>query len=112
MFAPYQAINLSHVQALMTFGMPLTLLGLHRYLKTGAAGALAWFACGWLCVLLSNAYTLAFFPILAGLWMLWFGPRGGWRRCLHIGVISILVTAPVVRCCGAIRPADGADRAR
>jgi hypothetical protein len=95
-FAPYQAAHLSHLQTLMAFGMPLTLLGLHRYLRTGAAGALAWFVCGWLCVLLSNAYALVFFPILAALWALWFRPRSDWRRCVQIAVAAVLVTAPVL----------------
>ena len=95
-FAPYQAVHISHLQTLMAFGMPLTLLGLHRYVRTGSAPALACFACGWLCVLLSNAYALVFFPILAALWLLWFARRASWRRCVALAGVAALITAPVV----------------
>ena len=32
-FAPYQAVQMTHLQMLMGFGIPLTLLGLHRYIN-------------------------------------------------------------------------------
>jgi hypothetical protein len=95
-FAPYHAEHLSHVQMLMAFGMPLALFGLHRYMKTGKAWNLAWFAAGWLSVLLSNAYALVFFPILAALWILWFLRGTAWRRFAYLGVVTVLATLPVL----------------
>ena len=95
-FAPYQADHLSHVQMLMAFGMPLALFGLHRYMKAGRASSLAWFAAGWLSVVLSNAYLLVFFPIIAALWMLWFLRGTPWRRFASLGVVTVLATLPVL----------------
>ena len=78
-FAPYHSTHLSHIQTLMAFGMPLALLGLHRYLGPAKAGpyddpavgagfsrrgALVLFGVGWLITALSNAYMLLFFPLL------------------------------------------------
>ncbi len=35
-FAPYQSVQLSHIQEMMSFGMPIALLGLHRYVGPAA----------------------------------------------------------------------------
>jgi hypothetical protein len=95
-FAPYHAEHLSHVQMLMAFGMPLALFGLHRYMTTGKAAALGWFAAGWVSVLLSNAYLLVFFPIVAALWVLWFLRGTAWRPFAYLGVVTVLATLPVL----------------
>jgi hypothetical protein len=96
MFAPYHAEHLAHVQILMAFGMPLALFGLHRYAATGHLRALTWFGIGWLSVLLSSAYMLIFFPILAALWSAWFLRRFEWRRWGAIGLTAVLATLPAV----------------
>jgi hypothetical protein len=95
-FAPFHAEHLSHLQTLMAFGMPLALFGLHRYLIAGRRAGLAWFALGWLSALLSNAYMLAFFPILVVLWLVWFFRATEWRRSVHVGVVAMLATAVVL----------------
>jgi hypothetical protein len=95
-FAPYQAENVSHLQLLMAFGMPTALFGLHRYARTGRRAALAWFACGWLIALLSNAYMLIFFPLVVGLWMVWFLRGTGVWRWVEVGVVTVLATLPLV----------------
>src|SRR5439155_23376165 len=79
-FAPFVGEHVTHIQMLMAFGMPLALFGLHRYVKNGLPADLAWFALGWLSVMLSNAYTLVFFPILIALWTLWFFRRADASR--------------------------------
>jgi len=83
-FSPYQAVHLSHVQLMLLFGMPFTLLWLHRYLTTSArqrrTRALIWFAAGWLVTALSSVYLLFFFPILVALWCGWFVRPREWRR--------------------------------
>ena len=71
-FAPYQSEQISHVQMLMAFGMPLALLGLHEQVEHGRRRGIAWFAVGWLSAILSNAYMLVFFPLLIALWCVWF----------------------------------------
>lgn len=62
-FAPYFANHLSHLQLLLAFGMPLALLGLHRYLRTRRWRDAALCGAGWLATGLASAYTLVFFPL-------------------------------------------------
>jgi hypothetical protein len=94
-FAPYQAVHLSHIQTMMAFGMPVALLGLHRYVTSGRRAALLLFAAGWFMTALSNAYTLAFFPVLVALWCVWF-VRADWRRLAAIVVTAALTVLPLV----------------
>ena len=95
-FAPFTGEHVSHIQMLMAFGMPLALYGLHRYLKHGGTPDLVWFGLGWLSVTLSNAYMLVFFPILIGLWAIWFFRRADRRQWVAIGVTAAVATSPVV----------------
>ena len=95
-FAPFVGEHVTHIQMLMAYGMPFAFLGLHRYLRDGRRRHLAWFALGWLDVLVSNAYLLVFFPILVGLWALWFFTRANARRWGAIAVAAIIATLPVV----------------
>ena len=95
-FAPYQAVRLAHVQTLLQFGMPLALLGLHRYLRSGGRRPLALFAAGWACAIWANAYTLAFFPILVVLWCVWFIRAPEWKRLLPVAVVAAIAALPIV----------------
>jgi hypothetical protein len=95
-FAPFVGEHVTHIQMLMAYGMPFALLGLHRYVEEGQLRHLAWFAFGWLDVLVSNAYLLVFFPILVALWAAWFFTREDARRWVAIAVAAIVVTLPVV----------------
>jgi len=80
-FAPYRASQLAHLQVLTAQWMPLALLAMHGYLDDGRRRWLALLAIAWLLQALSNGYYLLFFPLLVGLWLLWFvdWPRQ-WRR--------------------------------
>jgi hypothetical protein len=49
-----------------------------------------------LIALLSNAYMLVFFPILAALWLLWFFRATEWRRFVSVGAVAILATSLVL----------------
>jgi hypothetical protein len=95
-FAPYQAVRLPHLQTLLQFGMPLALLGLHQYLRGGGHRALALFGVGWALTVLANGYTLAFFPILAILWCVWFIRLGEGGRLARILVVAGVATVPAV----------------
>ena len=95
-FSPFLAEHPTHVQMLMAFGMPLALLGLHRYLDDGARRHLVVFAIGWLDVLLSNAYLLVFFPVFLALWALWFFRRADVARWRAIVVTMVIAAVPVV----------------
>ena len=104
-FAPYQAVQFSHMQQMMSFGMPIALLGLHRYRGPAAAvpdarretrRALALFGTGWFITALSNAYMLVFFPVLVALWCLWFVRPREWRRLVPIVVTAVVAVLPLV----------------
>jgi hypothetical protein len=95
-FAPFISNHLPHVQMLMAFGMPFALLLLHRYMNRGRGRDLVWFGVAWLEVLLSNAYSLIFFPILVALWMAWFFRRTAMRRWLAILAMAAAATLPLV----------------
>ena len=70
--APYRAGQLSHLQVLTAQWMPLALLAMHRYLDERRFRWLALFAVAWLLQAFSNGYFLLFFPVLIGVWLLWF----------------------------------------
>lgn len=86
--APYQAAQLSHLQMLLASGMPLALLGLHRFVERHRRGGLALFAAGWLVTALSNAYMLVFFPCLVALWSAWFVRPREWRTMTAIAGVG------------------------
>jgi hypothetical protein len=98
-FAPFTGAHALHIQVLMAFGMPLALYGLHRYVKHGATRDLVWFGFGLLSAMLSNAYTLVFFPILVAFWALFFLRHTDTRRWIAIaataGTAAVLV-APLL----------------
>ena len=75
--APYRASQLSHLQVLTSQWMPLALFAMHRWLDDGRARWLVLFAAAWLIQALSNGYYLLFFPVLIGMWLLWFVD---WKR--------------------------------
>jgi hypothetical protein len=91
-FAPYQAMHSGHLQLLLSFGMPFSLLWLHRYLHGGGTRALVWFAVGWLITALSNAYLLVFFPLVLIMYCAWFVRPAEWRRLAAPVVAAGLAT--------------------
>ncbi len=95
-FAPYQAVQLSHIQETMSFGMPIALLGLHRYTSGGGRRALGLFGIGWFLTALSNAYMLVFFPVVVVLWCVWFIRPREWRRLVPIVITAVVAVLPLV----------------
>jgi hypothetical protein len=101
-FAPYMSVHLSHVQTLIAFGMPMALLGLHRYIDAAAGAgfsrlkALLLFGIGWLITALSNAYMLVFFPLLVVFWCVWFVRPREWKRLVPPVVTAVVFTLPVL----------------
>ena len=99
-FAPYQAIHQGHAQLMLSFGMPFSLLWLHRYLHGNRSRrALVWFAVGWLMTALANAYLLVFFPLLVLLYSLWFVRPAEWRQLVPPAAaagVATLAIAPLL----------------
>jgi hypothetical protein len=96
MCAPYQSTQLSHLQHMMSFGMPFALLWLHRYFRSGHRQALVWFGVGWLLTALANSSLLVFFPILVLLWGVWFVRPREWRRLIGPVVAASVASLPLV----------------
>ena len=96
-FAPYRMSQLSHLQVLAAFWMPLGLAALHRYLRDPRPHWLAAFAGATTLQGLTNGYYLAYFPVLVGLWAVWFSRGcGGWRRIARIGGAGAAAMLPLV----------------
>ncbi len=96
-FSPYRAGQLSHIQVLTSYWMPLALWALHQYLNDGSRRWLAVFGAAWLLQSLSNSYFLLFFPVLIGLWLTWFVDwRNAPRRGMTIVIVWILSSLPLV----------------
>jgi hypothetical protein len=96
-FAPYRAAQLSHLQVLSSYWMPLALLALHAYFAGGRLRWLAVFAVAWLLQGLSNGYFLVFFSILVALWLGWFGTApGSIRRLSAAAGALVLAGAPIL----------------
>ena len=60
-FAPFRASHLPHIQMLVSFGMPLALLGLHRYLESRRRRWLLLFGVAWTVQGAANGYYLVYF---------------------------------------------------
>ncbi len=98
-FAPYRIAQFPHLQVLVSFWMPLALLGLHRFVRGDGAKWLGLFAVAWLLQSLSNGYYLAFFSVLVGIWVLWFVRWQRWKTALAIGAawsMAIAVLLPIL----------------
>ena len=96
-FAPYRGNQLSHLQMLISFGMPLALLGLHQYVTAGRRRGLVYFSGGWLCAVLSNSYMLVYFGVFVGCWVLWFGTtRETIRRVPLLALAGLLAVVPLI----------------
>jgi hypothetical protein len=85
-YGPYRAGQLAHLQVLTSQWMPLALLSMHAYIEEGHSRWLACFAAAWIVQALSNGYYLLYFPVLIGLWLVWFVD---WR---HRGSRGIALT--------------------
>ena len=80
-FCPFVFSHLPHVQLLMTFGLPLILLCLHRYADAPSLRAAIWLGLAMALQALASGYYGVFGGLIAGLGVVWFGiSRGHWRR--------------------------------
>jgi hypothetical protein len=68
---PYRTAQITHLQVLVAGWMPIALLGLHRYFRTGSARALAGFVAAFVLTALSNGYYLFFLAMPAVIVAAW-----------------------------------------
>jgi hypothetical protein len=95
-FNPYRTSQLAHLHILWAFWMPLALTALHRYARDGRRQWLFVFAAAWIGQALSNGYFQLFFPLLLGMWALWFLASARDLRRLAAVVVTFCVGAVAV----------------
>ncbi len=96
-FSPYRISQLPHVQVLAAFWAPLSLLGLHAYLESRRRRWLFLYGATWMLQAAANGYTLVFFSVVVGLWVLWFVvARRRWRALLEIAAATALASVLLV----------------
>lgn len=96
-FAPYRVSHLPHIQVLISFWMPVALLGLHSYLDTRRWAWLALFAVAWALQGAANGYLLVYFTLVVGVWVAWFlAARGRWRDVAAVGIAMAIAAVPLL----------------
>ena len=96
-FAPYRTGQLPHIQMLVSFGMPLALLGLHEYLDSRRRRWLVLFGVSWLLQGAANGYYLVYFTGVVVLWVAWFmAARRRWRDVGAVSATLIVASVPLV----------------
>ncbi len=90
---PYRVAQLTHLQVLMAGWMPLAMLGLHRYFRTGSVHALAGFVAAYLLTALSNGYYLFFLAVPVSILVGWHLVDRVSRRDRVLPTIGVLVAA-------------------
>jgi hypothetical protein len=74
-FNPFRAGHLEHLELLSAYWLPVMLLALHGWLKTGRHRWLIGFAVAAFLQALTSGYYFVFSMVLVGLWALWFAAR-------------------------------------
>jgi hypothetical protein len=113
-FNPYRVAHIPHIQVLASFWMPVALLGLHEFAASKRPRWLVVFAAAWLMQALSNGYYLLFFPVLIGIWVLWFlGSRknlGALWAVAGVWMVASLPLAPILYTYQRVVSANGFGR--
>jgi len=113
-FAPYRMGELSHVQVLAGFWVPLVLAGLHRFVETRRLRWLVLFSVGVAMQGLTSGYYLLFLPVLLVLWVVWFVPlRTQAATALAIAggfAAAVAVQVPFLLRYAAVHAAQGFER--
>lgn len=96
-FAPYRLAQMSHLQVLWSCWMPLALAALHDFIQRGTTRSLVFFGVCWSLNGFTNGYYLAYFPVLVGVWMLWFvRRRSDFVRIIAAGALASLPWLPLL----------------
>ena len=95
-FAPYRTGHIGHIQILLSFWMPLSLLGLHAYLESRRWHWLLLFAATWALQGATNGYSLVYFSLVVLLWVGWFlGRRDRWRHAEVVAASLVVAAVPL-----------------
>ena len=95
-FAPYRTGHIGHIQILLSFWMPLSLLGLHAYLESRRWRWLVLFAVTWALQGATNGYSLVYFSLVVLLWVVWFlGRHDRWHRAGVVAASLVVAAVPL-----------------
>ena len=101
-FAPYRFGHLGHLQMQTAHFMPLVLLYLHRWARSGRWAHALLFGLFWLLQVLSCGYYALFISLAVGLFLLYYGLSQGWwrefRRWKQLAAVALglaLVVGPL-----------------
>ena len=96
-FAPYRVSQISHLQVVAPFWLPLALAALHRYLADRQRIWLVLFGAAWLLQSLTNGYFMLFGGVVIGLWIVYFcSTRGAISALPPIGVAWTVASLPLL----------------
>lgn len=98
-FSPFRMGQLSHLQVLASFWLPVALLALHRHARTREWKWLPLFGAALVMQALSNGYYLAFAAVLIAFWIVWFVRPAEWRLGARVAIASaagVVVLLPVL----------------
>ena len=97
-FSPYRIAQMSHMQVLWSCWMPFALAALHQFIESppgkARTRALITFGACWMMNGFTNGYFLVYFPVLVGLWLLWFARR--WKDWVLVGTAAWVASLPIV----------------
>ena len=96
-FTPLRAVAVPHIQTMATFGVPLFLVGLHGYVRSGRRSWLVLFGLAWLHQGFANGYYILYGGLMAGMWVLYFcSTRTTARAMLPIVITGATASLPLV----------------
>ncbi len=93
-FNPYRAGHLEHLELLAVYWLPVMLLALHTWLKTGRRRWLVAFSVAALFQALTSGYYFIFSMVLIGLWGLWVA--WGHRSLSSLAALAAALVAPLI----------------
>jgi hypothetical protein len=95
-YCPYVFARMAHIQLLMTFGLPLALLMLHRLVDRPTLGRGAGLAAALIVQALSCAYYGIFAGLMVGLGVIYYSiSRGLWRSGRYWAVVTLAATLTI-----------------
>ena len=99
-FAPFRSAHLAHLELLLAWWMPLTLLAAHAWLESRSRRALALLALTVAAQGLFTAYYLPMLGLLLALWALWFAagrvPARQFAELAGAAMLGVAALAPLL----------------
>lgn len=95
-FNPYRIAQLPHIQIQWSCWMPLALAALHNYIDRDKRSLtpLVLFGVCWTLNGFTNGYVLVYFPVLVGIWVLWFSRS--FKQMISIAAAAAIASLPIV----------------